>query len=66
MKSVLRIMVLIISNLLTLPFQLVVVAIICLTSWTNDEQKELVDECEETLNVTKHWIKTGRFEEPED
>lgn len=66
MKMVFRIIVTVIWNLLTLPFQFGAIAIILLTNWTDEEMEQINDFCVDLLHNGKNWIKTGRFEEPED
>ena len=66
MKMVFRIIVTVIGNLLTLPFQLVAIAIILLTNWTDEEMEQINDLCTDLLHNGKNWIKTGVCKEPED
>lgn len=65
MKKFLRILVLVIGNLITLPFQLIALAILVLSKWTEEEEEDIYDFCTEGLEGVRLWINTGRFEEEE-
>lgn len=65
MKKVLRFIVLVLMNLITLPLQLLVMAIILLTERTDEEDEALIQWAEETVETCTSWIKTGRIIEIE-
>ena len=66
MKKLLRVLVLVLTNLLTLPWQLALLAIV-LVSERSDEENECLDEYTGTLLQTaKNWIQTGKLFQTED
>ena len=66
MKKVLRIIVIIVANLLTLPFQLIMIMVYWLTKVTEEEQPAIDEFFDEAWSSCKHWTNTGRFDIPED
>jgi hypothetical protein len=59
MKKFLRILVVIIGNLITLPIQLIVIAIYWLTNLTAEQKDSVDDFCNEAWEQGIKWIKTG-------
>ena len=66
MKKVLRIIVIVVANLLTLPFQLVMIIGYLLTKKTEEEKAEINEFWEEGFSSCKRWTNTGRFDVPEE
>lgn len=64
MKTVLRIFVIVLANLITLPFQILILIGIYASNLREDELDELSEWGSEILHSNITWIKTGRF--PED
>ncbi len=64
MKTALRIFVIVLTNLITLPFQILILIGIYASNLTKDEMDELGKWGYEVCHDATTWIKTGRF--PED
>lgn len=66
MKKLLRVLVLVLTNLLTLPWQLALLAIM-LVSKRSDEENECLNEYADTLwQSGKNWIQTGKLFQTEE
>lgn len=66
MKTLLRALVLVVTNLLTLPFNLAALAIL-LVSERSGEENDCLNEYAGTLwQMTKKWIQTGKLNQTEE
>lgn len=66
MKKLLRVLVLVVANLLTLPFNLAALAIL-LVSERSGEENDYLNEYAGTLwQMTKKWIQTGKLNQTEE
>lgn len=61
MKMGLRIIVVCLINLVTLPLQICLMLAIVASNLTKDELDAWDEFCEESLRDTETWIKAGRF-----
>ena len=66
MKKLLRVLVLVLTNLLTLPWQLALLAIV-LVSERSDEENDCLNEYAGMLwQMTKKWIQTGNLNQTDE
>ena len=66
MKKLLRVLVLVVANLLTLPFNLAALAIL-LVSERSGEENDYINEYTGMLwRMTKKWIQTGKLNQTEE
>lgn len=66
MKKLLRVLVLVVANLLTLPLNLAALAML-LVSERSGEENDYINECAGMMwQVTKKWIQTGKLNQTEE
>ena len=66
MKKLLRGLVLVVANLLTLPFNLAALAILLVSERSDEENECLTEYAGMIWRMTKNWIQTGKLNQTEE
>ncbi len=56
-----RILVWVLTSLVTLPLQICVILVLLLTKWSEEEENKIAEIGKEIRETDWEWIKTGRF-----
>lgn len=66
MKKLLRVLVLVVANLLTLPFNLAALAILLVSERSGEENDYIHEYAGMIWQMTKKWIQTGKLVQTEE
>ena len=66
MKKLLRVLVLVLANLLTLPLQLALLAIMLVSERSDEENDDIHEYAGIIVSSTKKWIQTGKLIQTEE
>lgn len=66
MKTLLRVLVLVVTNLLTLPFNLAALAILLVSERSGEENEYINEYAGMIWQMTKKWIQTGKLVQTEE
>ena len=66
MKKLLRVLVLVVANLLTLPFNLAALAILLVSERSGEENEHINEYACMIWQMTKKWIQTGKLVQTEE
>lgn len=66
MKKLLRVLVLVVSNLLTLPFNLAALIILLVSERSGEENDYINEDVGMMWQIMKKWIQTGKLNQTEE
>lgn len=66
MKKLLRVLVMVVANLLTLPFNLAALAILLVSERSGEENDDINEYAGMLWRMTKKWIQTGKLVQTEE